>query len=109
VTLRFNREIIEVGAAENDARICGCRQKANVAENPRVEAHTLSVRFASYAGLEHYPHRYGSRLLAKISPACPYFSVTYTNTESLFLSQCVNNASFERLDVSLPQHNANPI
>ena len=60
--LRFDWEIIQIRAAEHDARLGGCRNQTHVSEHPGVEAHTFCSGRSIDGRLEH-----GSALIEQIA------------------------------------------
>src|SRR5262249_30399134 len=56
MALRFNREIVQVGAAKNDACVRWSRKQADLSAHASVETDSFSVGFTGYCGLEHIPH-----------------------------------------------------
>jgi len=55
VAVGFDRKIVEVDAAENDAGVWRSGLKAELCVDSRVKAHTLGFYGAIYGGLKHWP------------------------------------------------------
>ena len=73
VALRFDRKIVEVDAAKNDAGVGGSGSQTDVAVDSGVESHTLGGRRAQNGGLKH-EHEYGSTLSSRVC-SCLFHSI----------------------------------
>jgi len=75
VAVGFDREIVEIDAAEDDAGIRGSGEQTELRVDTRVKAHTLSFDCALNCGLKHRLLKYGSTLSAKYSLLCALYSM----------------------------------
>lgn len=93
VAVGFNREIVEVNAAEDDASVGRSGLKAEFRVNAGVKTHTLDFYGAIYRGLKHCALKKGSTLSAKISLLCALYSTRYSDANVGISVACGNQAT----------------